>query len=262
MKRLFKTSFIFLFLLSARTGFAQTPHISGGGETEHIPYSTSSLVSTDFSQLISIPSKQYRSPVQFSANVSQLYRQAVYTKQDLDTLLNSIAQETQTQAITAPLKSAQRAQEKIQHKFDGDGAKITDLARGSLVADNVHTLIRAYQSLVNQVEVVSIKNRFALPKSSGYRDLNLLVKLPESNMICEVQLHLKHIAEIKSGPEHQTYQHIQGIQARAKKAQRVLSEFELASITQLRQDSFKLYQRAWLNYKRMSDVRLLPVAAA
>ncbi|MCL1122951.1 RelA/SpoT domain-containing protein [Shewanella surugensis] len=262
MKRLFKTSFIFLFLLSARTGFAQTPHIVGGSETESIPYSTSSFVSTDFSELIGIPSKHYSSPIQPYSDLTLLYHQASHTKQDLDTLLSSISAATQTQAITAPLKSVERAQAKIHNKLEGDGAKITDLARGSLVADNVNALMRAYQALIAQVEVVGVKNRFAVPKASGYRDLNLLVKLPKSNMICEVQLHLRQIADIKSGPEHQTYQHIQNIQARAKHAQRALSEFELASITQLRQDSFKLYQKAWLNYKRMCDVRLLPVAAA
>ncbi|WP_298772725.1 RelA/SpoT domain-containing protein [uncultured Shewanella sp.] len=262
MKRLFKTSFIFLFLLSTRTGFAQTPHFDKGGQTEKIPFSVSSLAVTDFDKLLSVPSKQYYPAIQSHSDLSILYQRAFHTKHDLDTLLHSISLTTQTQAVLAPLKSPQRTDEKIQNKFDGDSSKITDLVRGSLVADNVNGLVRAYQALTSEVEVIQVKNRFASPKASGYRDLNLLVKLPHSNMICEVQLHLEQIAKIKSGAEHQTYQAIQAIQARAKQSQRALSELELAQVTRLRQDSFKLYQRAWLNYKRLSDVRLLPIAAA
>ncbi|WP_299492663.1 RelA/SpoT domain-containing protein [uncultured Shewanella sp.] len=262
MKRLFRTSFIFLFLLSTRTGFAQTPHFDKGEQTENIPFSVSSLPVTDFDKLLSFPSQQFTPATQSSADLSLLYQQAFHTKKDLDTLLGTISTTTQTQAIFAPLKTAQRADEKIQNKFDGDSSKITDLVRGSLVADNVNGLVRAYEALTAQVEVVRIKNRFAAPKDSGYRDLNLLVKLPHSNMICEVQLHLSQIAQIKSGAEHETYQKIQSIQAKAKHNQRDLSEIELAQVTRLRQESFKLYQRAWLNYKKLSDGRLLPVAAA
>ncbi|WP_299011223.1 RelA/SpoT domain-containing protein [uncultured Shewanella sp.] len=262
MKRLFKTSFIFLFLLSTRSGFAQTPHFDKEGQTENIPFSVPSLAVTDFDQLVSIPSKQYYPAIQSDSDLSILYQQAFHTKHDLDTLLHAISMTTQTQAVFAPLKSPQRTDEKIQNKLDGDSSKITDLVRGSLVADNVNELLRAYQALTSEVEVVQVKNRFASPKASGYRDLNVLVKLPHSNMICEVQFHLKQIAEIKSGTEHETYQAIQAIQAKAKQDQRVLSELELAQVTRLRQDSFKLYQKAWLNYKGLSDVRLLPVVAA
>ena len=53
------------------------------------------------------------------------------------------------------------------------------------------------------------KNRFKKPTASGYRDLNLLVRLPKTNLIAEVQLHLKAIADVKSGPEHDLYEQIQ-----------------------------------------------------
>lgn len=52
------------------------------------------------------------------------------------------------------------------------------------------------------------------------------------------------------------------IEANAIKQQRPLSEFELAQIAQLRQESHKLYHKAWLNYKRVDEASLLKVAVA
>lgn len=77
----------------------------------------------------------------------------------------------------------------------------------------------------------------------------MLVRLPESQLIAEVQLHLNAISTVKNGAEHEIYE------ANSKKIERVglkqnrsLSEFELAQITQLRTVSNNLYQEAWQQY--------------
>ena len=101
-------------------------------------------------------------------------------------------------------------------------------------------------------EIIQIKNRFANPKASGYRDLNVLVKLPKSQMIVEVQLHLQTIAAIKSGQDHQDYEQIQSIENKANQEHRALSELEMQKITQIRQQSHKQYHKAWLDYKRQA----------
>jgi len=75
-----------------------------------------------------------------------------------------------------------------------------------------------------------------------------LVRLPKTNIIAEVQLHLKAIAEVKSGAEHELYEIIQGIERVASAQNRALNDIETAQITSLRRQSLELYQQAWQPY--------------
>ena len=104
------------------------------------------------------------------------------------------------------------------------------------------------QVLERETTVVKVKNRFKKPAPSGYRDLNLLVQLPKTNLVAEVQLHLKAIADVKSGPEHDLYEQIQHIERRADTEQRAINEFEVAQINNMRRQSRQLYQDAWQPY--------------
>ncbi len=63
-----------------------------------------------------------------------------------------------------------------------------------------------------------------------------------------MQLHLKAIADVKSGPEHDLYEQIQTMERQASAAQRDLNEMELTAIKQLRSQSKSLYQQAWQPY--------------
>ncbi|KOO11698.1 phosphoribosylglycinamide formyltransferase, partial [Vibrio xuii] len=96
--------------------------------------------------------------------------------------------------------------------------------------------------------IVQVKNRFKSAKASGYRDLNLLVQLPKTKLIAEVQVHLKAIADVKNGPEHDIYERIQRIERNAATQNRELSEFELAQIQHMRSESKELYHNAWQPY--------------
>lgn len=78
--------------------------------------------------------------------------------------------------------------------------------------------------------------------------MNLLVRLPKTNLVAEVQLHLKAIADVKSGPEHDLYEKIQKLERQAMLENRELSEIELASIRNMRTQSKNLYQQAWQPY--------------
>ena len=59
------------------------------------------------------------------------------------------------------------------------------------MADDIEGLISLYEVLNRETTIVKTKNRFKNPTASGYRDLNILVQLPKTNLIAEVQLHLK-----------------------------------------------------------------------
>ncbi len=256
MNRLFRTSLIFLLLLSGNSVNAQPTQLkldakqdsaySQDIEAEH-------AVKDPLIALFELSEFSHHLLEQPSSNLEALYSQAQIAQTELEALLNRVNQQTHTQAIIPPIKTLTRAKQKIAQKLDGDASKITDLARASIVASDIPQLLASYKFIAEHTQVVQIKNRFANPKRSGYRDLNLLLRLPESKMIVEVQLHLTDIAKIKSGPEHRVYEQVQKINAKAAEQKRQLNDIEQAQITRLQQESHKLYHRAWLKYKRQAS---------
>ncbi|WP_417347380.1 hypothetical protein [Ferrimonas sp.] len=195
--------------------------------------------------LMAIESQDSASVVQPTSDFENLYLRAQHAQNELAMLTHRVAYLSSTQADVPAVKGRERALAKLEGKLDGDVTLLTDLARTTLVADDVEGLLRAYHELDRQGEVVRVKNRFLTPKANGYRDLNLLVRLPESLMVAEVQIHLRPFAEIKNGPEHDLYQQIQELERQALVQQRPLSEFEQARVERLRHQSTLLYQQAW-----------------
>ncbi|EEZ83303.1 hypothetical protein VMC_18340 [Vibrio alginolyticus 40B] len=137
------------------------------------------------------------------------YSKAHQAQFELETICKSTALLNDAQPYFAGVKSKQRAEEKIALELDGKVERITDLARATIVAEDVASLVSIYETLERETTIVKVKNRFKKPGPSGYRDLNLLVRLPKTNLVAEVQLHLKAIADVKSGPEHDLYEKIQ-----------------------------------------------------
>lgn len=177
-----------------------------------------------------------------------LYSKAHQAQSELEALCKATTLLTGTESYFSGVKSYQRAQEKIASELNGQTNQITDLARSTIVAHDVDSLVSAYESLSREVKVVRVKNRFKSPAPSGYRDLNILVELPKTGIIAEVQLHLQAIAEVKSGPEHDLYEIIQNIERNAALHSRALNDFETAQIASLRRQSMQLYQDAWQPY--------------
>lgn len=250
MNKLFRTFFIFLILLSTRGAIAQPNEVKYTKLAQASDFSQQSI--NDIEQLMALSEDTTAQVMQDTDDLHALMTRAPIAQQELTNLLHSISQLSNTDTIIPATKSYQRAAQKVQTKFDGDASQITDIARASLVANDVKSLLSSYQQLRQHTEIVQLKNRFAQPKMSGYRDLNVLVKLPTSQMVVEVQFHLNDIAEIKSGPEHYIYEQIQQIETQAKATSRQLDDWEQAKIVKLRQDSHKQYHKAWLSYKRQS----------
>lgn len=208
------------------------------------------------SGLYSIESWQEPAITQPYSEFGSLYPAAIHAQTELDTLIKEISLVTHTQAIIPGVKSKARAEKKIATELQGDASRITDLARGSIVADDIPSLVQAFELMNKEVTVVAVKNRFKNPTASGYRDLKMLVQLPESNIIAEVQLHLKGISDIKNGAEHAIYEQIQKIERVGLQQNRELSEFELARISQLRSESQELYQDAWQQYLQPETIAI------
>ncbi|GMM87266.1 RelA/SpoT domain-containing protein [Vibrio fortis] len=187
-------------------------------------------------------------PTQPYTDFDVLYSKSHQAQAELETICKSTALLTNSEALFAGVKSQARAEEKITLELNGDVTRITDLARATIIANDVESLVEVYEAVSREADVVKVKNKFKSPADSGYRDLNLLVRLPKTNIIAEVQLHLKAIADVKSGPEHELYEIIQGIERNALAQNRPINDIEAAQINNLRSQSLELYQQAWQPY--------------
>jgi len=177
-----------------------------------------------------------------------LYQNAITGQSELEGITELIALATGTTTFSSGVKSQQRALNKINAKFSGNSEQITDLARTSIVAKDVPALMHTFELIEQQTQLLSIKNRFKTPQKSGYRDLNLLVRLPKSHIVAEIQLHLEAFSVIKNGEEHDNYEQSQHIERMQLTENRALSEIEQASIDKLRKQSQRMYSNAWNQY--------------
>lgn len=249
MSLFLRTTALMLLMLSRSPAFAAIPTAQVDEEARSTKQNEvcSKAFKHNLSGLYGIQSMSM-SPTQPYNDFDVLYSKAHQAQAELETLCKSTAMLTSTDAYFAGVKSSQRAKEKIAYELDGQVDRITDLARATIVADDIEGLMSAYEVLNRETTIVKVKNRFKKPGASGYRDLNLLVQLPKTNLVAEVQLHLKAIADVKSGPEHAIYEKIQKIERTAAAESRDYNEFEIAKIRTMRSESKALYQNAWQPY--------------
>ncbi|HGS5368739.1 TPA: (p)ppGpp synthetase RelV [Vibrio cholerae] len=251
MSLLLRTTALMLLLLSRAPAMAAVPLTTNSTEDNREESQqnevSSKLFRHSLSGLYGIANQNHLIAQPYQ-DFDVLYSKAHQAQIELETLCKSTALLTHTQAYFAGTKSRQRALEKVELELDGQAERITDLARATIVANDVASLVTAYETLSREATVVKVKNRFKNPAESGYRDLNVLVQLPKTGIIAEVQLHLAAIAQVKSGAEHQLYEQIQTIERTARQEQRELTEWENAQIAKMRSASRDLYQQAWQPY--------------
>ncbi|MBL4306594.1 phosphoribosylglycinamide formyltransferase [Vibrio fluvialis] len=250
MSLFLRTTALMLLVLSRAPAFAaalplDTSPREDRGESQN--QVSSKLFKHSLSGLYGIQTTQ-NSVLQPYQDFDVLYSKAHQAQCELETLCKSTALLTSTQAYFVGVKSQHRAAEKIELELNGQPERITDLARATIIANDVPSLVDAYEALSREATVLKVKNRFKSPADSGYRDLNVLVQLPKTGIIAEVQFHLKAIADVKSGPEHDLYEQIQKIERNAGREQRALNDWEVAKIKQIRRVSQNLYQQAWQPY--------------
>ncbi|WP_165311155.1 RelA/SpoT domain-containing protein [Vibrio ziniensis] len=249
MSQFLRTTALMLLVLSRAPAFAAVPPTmpskAQGGEFEN--QLTSQRFKHSLSGLYAISTTE-DTVFQPYDDFDVLYSKSHYAQAELETLCKSTALLTSTEAYFAGVKSAHRAKEKVNTELDGDTARITDLARATIVANDISSLMDAYETLSKEVTIVKVKNRFKTPAPSGYRDLNILVELPKTGIIAEVQFHLQAIADVKNGAEHKLYEQIQHIERLAKREQRSYTSLETAKINRIRSESKNLYQQAWQPY--------------
>jgi len=250
MNKLFQTLFVLLAISSQGNASTVKPHqrVDANKLLTFTQPSRRNTPPRNLAGLFSI--KEYHSSYikQPHNDFNLLYQKALSGQSELENITQQIARKSNAYTFSSGVKSKYRAINKITTKFAGNSEKITDLARTSIVAQSIPALMEAFELLDQETQLVRIKNRFIAPNASGYRDLSLLVRLPESGIIAEVQLHLEAFSVIKNGEEHANYEQIQQIEQLQFSEVRPLSEVEQASINKLRNESREMYQRAWEHY--------------
>ena len=250
MKKLFQT-FCVLLTLSSQANATPAKQYRNVDTNKLLPCSQTDRISSytkDLEGLYSIKTFQSSHIKQPYSEFNQLYQNAIAAQAELEVLTERIAMQSETSTFSSGIKSKLRAINKINTKLGGNTEQIVDLARTSIVAKDVPGLMNAFELLERETQLVRVKNRFKNPGTSGYRDLSLLVRLPDSQIIAEVQLHLEAFSVIKNGKEHYNYEQIQQIEHLQLKDNRALSEIEQAAVNKLRRESKQLYQQAWNQY--------------
>lgn len=250
MNKLFQTLFV-LFAISSQSHAAPLKLLENLDDSKLLPFSQSNLqksYSRDLQGLYSIEPFQSLHIKQPYKNFNLLYQNAQSGQSELESITELIALATNTHTFSSGLKSPARALNKINNKLGGNSEQITDLARTSIVSPDVASLVKTFELLEQQTKVLRVKNSFKTPGPSGYRDLNLLVRLPNSQIVAEVQLHLEAFSAIKNGAEHANYEQIQRIQHKQIIEDRELNDIEQATIAKLRKQSQQMYHSAWDQY--------------
>ena len=75
------------------------------------------------------------------------------------------------------MKSETRIREKAENDYGGDFSKVVDVWGGSLVFKTEDEIFNALEKLKDRADVVRIKDRWSNPDDSGYRDININIRL-------------------------------------------------------------------------------------
>ena len=105
-----------------------------------------------------------------------------------------------------PAKSRERAEQKAELCYDGDMALVGDYERAEIVCKDVltaHSVVDFLLAEGSPFPTVRVKNRFAIgypatKESGGYRDVQLVGRIPSSGLLFEIQVHVKQFHAIKT----------------------------------------------------------------
>lgn len=112
-----------------------------------------------------------------------------------------------------PLKGEDRAKEKVRTDYNGDWSQVRDMVRATIAVP----MVTQIPQVLAQLKAAGIelaqkpKNNLIKPLPGGYRDLNLIVKLP-NGLLAELQVHIKPmtLAKEKGHKPYETTRSIEG----------------------------------------------------
>lgn len=168
---------------------------------------------------------------QKTSDIDQLYRDAAVAQASLGALAQAIAQQCHGRTKDPGLKGRARAMEKIKADYGGDVSKIIDVSRASIVLKSADDIKLAVKQVQERAKVFRMKDRFASPVD-GYRDVMFNLEMPNGH-ICELQVQLESIQQVKEGDGHKIYEQIRKLKAQANLENRDLHAEEKTMVTKL-----------------------------
>lgn len=146
-----------------------------------------------------------------------------------------------------------RAKEKVDAIYGGDWSQLLDVVRCTMAVDNLHDVADVMQQLeASGMEVMQQpKDKFTKPTLEGYRDFNLVMKMP-NGIAAEVQLNVKDMMKAKN-VGHKEYEISRKIGDKYEKAGTFgdRSKWEPADVQEYDRSvaaQTKIYGDAWLNH--------------
>lgn len=115
-----------------------------------------------------------------------------------------------------PLKGKDRAEEKVRTDYHGDWSQLRDMVRATIAVPSLTEIPK----VLAEMKAAGIhlaqkpKNNLVKPLPGGYRDLNMIVKLP-NGLLAELQVHVKPMTLAKE-KGHKPYETTRSIEAKYK----------------------------------------------
>eukprot|EP00039_Didymoeca_costata_P031993 m.36544 g.36544 ORF g.36544 m.36544 type:complete len:795 (-) comp9140_c0_seq2:68-2452(-) len=124
-----------------------------------------------------------------------------------DDKVKDICVRTNCEIVIGSPKGNDRIFEKAELCYGSDLRRISDIARRSYIFDKFSHMSDFLRGIakIDIIQILRIKNRFSNTKfkhvkdTAGYRDLQVIIRLNESKLLVELQLHIRPIYIIKSG---------------------------------------------------------------
>lgn len=140
--------------------------------------------------------------------------------------------------FVGPVKSVKRTAVKSLDYYDPatgtvDPRNVKDLLRGSIAVNNANAMVTALQKLSKLGEVVSIKDNVSKPFATGYRDVNVVLRL-RNGALAEMQVISKPMLRAKMGLGHRLYEAMRTLAPGSRR------------YNDLARRSSTLYNRAWM----------------
>ena len=108
-----------------------------------------------------------------------------------------------------PVKLANRVQAKADSDYGGDVTKVVDTIRGSSILKDLEGFVNAVSELLGEGGgagaaeeaeaplMIRVKDRVTNPLDTGYMDVLINLIVPGCPVVCELQLHLEAIHDLK-----------------------------------------------------------------
>ena len=189
--------------------------------------------------------KRIKDPTYVDKYLDELYDKAKGAQDELTAISESVANATKGKpASRTDPKLRQRSMDKIRSNYDGDASRLTDLAGSKIIYETLDDLYNGLAKVEKELggKIVYFEDRFLSPMESGYRDVQMNVRMANGH-VAEFRLHLASI-EAVSATEHAAYQVRRAVAPIAKEEGRAVSAAEKELEQALLDESQRLYEEA------------------